>query len=108
MFCRSRADHRVIDVVTAMHCQERSIAVKWIRRTFDSTKRFMVARISWWPETSSSVFGRYFSTLYLVSKACKAAAKCVNQSLRTKEGSLLPLPGGLQHFFFPSLNRSSN
>jgi hypothetical protein len=34
--------------------------------TFVSTNLLIVARISWWPETSSSVSGRYFSTLLKV------------------------------------------
>jgi hypothetical protein len=33
------------------------------RQTFVSTNRLMVARMSWWPDTSSRLFGRYFSTL---------------------------------------------
>ncbi len=35
--------------------------------TFASTNRLIVARMSLWPETSSREFGRYFSTLDLVS-----------------------------------------
>ena len=31
--------------------------------TLVSTNRLMVARMSWWPETSSKVSGLYFSTL---------------------------------------------
>ena len=38
-------------------------------RTFVSTNLLIVARMSWWPETSSSVSGRYFSTLLSVSRA---------------------------------------
>ena len=34
-----------------------------ITLTLVSTNRVMVARMSWWPETSSSVSGLYFSTL---------------------------------------------
>lgn len=33
------------------------------------TNLFRVARMSWWPETSESVAGRYFSTLLLESVA---------------------------------------
>ena len=34
------------------------------RCTFASTNLLIVARMSWWPDTSSRVLGRYFSTLY--------------------------------------------
>lgn len=40
---------------------------RWGRR-FESTNLLMVARMSWWPETSARVAGRYFSTLAKVQR----------------------------------------
>lgn len=36
----------------------------WGGRTFFSMNLLIVASMSWWPETSSSVVGLYFSTLW--------------------------------------------
>lgn len=41
--------------------------------TLVSTNRVMVARMSWWPETSSRVSGLYFSTLESSTRAPIAA-----------------------------------
>ena len=56
-------DRRVGDAVVAVKGQ--LVAEQWhpMSLTFVSTNRFMVARISWCPETSSRVSGLYFSTL---------------------------------------------
>ncbi len=62
MFCQFQGDHRAGDgEVSELELESKER--RGNAHTFVSTNLLIVARISWWPETSSRVFGRYFSTL---------------------------------------------
>jgi hypothetical protein len=67
MFCPSQADRRTEDEGVA---KESAVDTRSIKegggargRTLCSTNLLIVARMSWCPDTSSRVFGLYFSTL---------------------------------------------
>src|SRR2546430_7877442 len=61
---------RVEDVVISASISLCTSLVGRFKRTFASTNLFIVARMSWCPETSSRVFGRYFSTLPVSVLVC--------------------------------------
>jgi hypothetical protein len=63
MSCLFLVDRTVEDEVTATSIQLGAEEQYSRRLTFVSTNLFMVARISWCPDTSSNVSGLYFSTL---------------------------------------------
>ena len=65
------------------------------RYTFDSTNLLIVARMSWWPDTSSRVSGRYFSTLGMILVTIKSQFFRNN----TMVDCLLPQQASSQRFF---------
>src|SRR5271163_3161030 len=63
MFCPCQADRRTGDEGVARQSSVTRSMKKAEGRTLCSTNLLIVARMSWCPDTSSRVFGLYFSTL---------------------------------------------
>jgi hypothetical protein len=70
MSCRFLVVHREEDVVVAGQVSQVPAFEVPHDPTFESTNLLMVAIMSLCPSTSSSEFGRYFSTLHSVSNCC--------------------------------------